>query len=138
MELQKIVGLQKINIKFLEGLFDLFTNIYFFFKIAHLWDICRNTLIGVVSGLSLLLIIWFVAANKFPEGENFSTIIFYSLILVDFVLDMVVLRVHGRDLKWFYICRYLSSPLFSLYYNILIISFFPLHVYALYIVGYFY
>ncbi|GBC10635.1 hypothetical protein RclHR1_00980012 [Rhizophagus clarus] len=84
----------------------------------HLWDISRNTLIGVVSGLSFLLIIWFVAANKFPEGENFSTIIFFPLILIDFMLDIVVLGVHGRDLKWFYICG-LVFLLIPIFFNIM-------------------
>ncbi|CAB4397511.1 unnamed protein product [Rhizophagus irregularis] len=80
----------------------------------HLWVICRYALIGVVSGLSFLLSIWFFAANNFPKGKNFSTIIFYPLILVDFVLDIIVLRDHGSDLKWFYICGwvFLLVPIF--------------------------
>ncbi|PKY40218.1 hypothetical protein RhiirA4_453541 [Rhizophagus irregularis] len=79
----------------------------------HLWRKYRYILIGVIIGLFLLRIIWFVARNKFPKGRNFSTIIFYPLILVDFVLDMIVLGVHGRDLKWFYICSlvFLSVPI---------------------------
>lgn len=97
---------REITLNFLKNYLIYLLTEYVFqiFKKAHLWVICRYALIGVVSGLSFLLFIWFVAANKFPKGKNFSTIIFYSLILVDFVLDIIVLRVHGSDLKWFYIC----------------------------------
>ncbi|GES81157.1 hypothetical protein GLOIN_2v1595986 [Rhizophagus clarus] len=72
----------------------------------HLWHNYRYTLIGVMIGLFSLIIIWAFAKKKNQEGNNFSTIIFYPLILVDFVLDIVILGVHGRDLKWFYICGF--------------------------------
>jgi hypothetical protein len=65
---------------------------------------------------------------SFGYGNNFLTITFYPIILIDFVLDIVVLGVHGRDLKWFYICGYVFTLYFFLYYSILIIFLF-LHVY---------
>src|SRR6266540_3830096 len=70
-------------------------------------------LIGVASGLLILAILWFFAMRKYKRGRNFLAIFFFPLILIDFVLDIIVLAVHGRDLKWFYICWFVLQLIFS-------------------------
>ncbi|RGB28034.1 hypothetical protein C1646_819375 [Rhizophagus diaphanus] len=47
----------------------------------HLWRKYRYILIGVIIELFFLLIIWIFARRIYSRGRNFSTIIFYPLIL---------------------------------------------------------
>ncbi|PKC05677.1 hypothetical protein RhiirA5_361037, partial [Rhizophagus irregularis] len=85
----------------------------------HLWKRYRYILIGVIIGLFLLILFALIARKKFQGGRNFFTIVVFPLILVDFVLDIIVLAVHGRDLKWFFICGWVFF-LVPILFNIII------------------
>jgi multisubunit Na+/H+ antiporter MnhB subunit len=73
-------------------------------KLANLWRKYKFILIVIVIVLFLLLLLSFLSRKKFPGGRNFLTIVFFPLVLADFVLDTMVMAVHGKDLIWFFIC----------------------------------
>ncbi|PKK67213.1 hypothetical protein RhiirC2_752129, partial [Rhizophagus irregularis] len=51
----------------------------------HLWRKYKYILIAVVIVLFLQLLLSFFSRKKFSGGRNFLTIVFFPLILVDFV-----------------------------------------------------
>ncbi|CAB4411788.1 unnamed protein product [Rhizophagus irregularis] len=86
----------------------------------HLWRKYKYILIAVVIVLFLQLLLSFFSRKKFSGGRNFLTIVFFPLILVDFVLDTTVLAVHGKDLMWFFICGWIFY-LVPILFNVIIL-----------------
>ncbi|CAG8577458.1 5155_t:CDS:10 [Rhizophagus irregularis] len=65
-----------------------------------LWDRYRFILIGVGVGLAILILLFYLA-NKSEKGRNYVVFMF-TIILVDFGLDIAFIIVHGHDLKGLY------------------------------------
>ncbi|CAB4425945.1 unnamed protein product [Rhizophagus irregularis] len=88
----------------------------------HLWHRYKYILIGVGIELYLLLLLYRFARIKLIGGRNFLTTFMtfmFSLILIDCVLDIIVLAVHGKDLKWYFICSWVFF-LIPILFNIII------------------
>ncbi|CAG8482043.1 12120_t:CDS:10 [Acaulospora morrowiae] len=69
--------------------------------LPNLWLRYRWILFGVSFGLLILLIIFLISRSLHKEGRSF-VIFTFTLIIVDFVMDILFLIFHGHDLNWLF------------------------------------
>ncbi|CAG8636551.1 11723_t:CDS:2, partial [Paraglomus brasilianum] len=69
---------------------------YGFSPAANLWQTYKFKLIGLLVGLLILSIIYFIARRKYPEGHNF-VVVKLALILADLSLDMAFVLSSARN-----------------------------------------
>ncbi|CAG8530675.1 2621_t:CDS:2 [Paraglomus brasilianum] len=69
---------------------------YGFSPVANLWAAYKIKLIGLFAGLLVLLVIYFFARRKYPEGCNFIVIKF-ALILADLSLDVAFVLLSAKN-----------------------------------------
>nr|CAG8457397.1 10913_t:CDS:10 [Entrophospora candida] len=67
---------------------------------TRLWDTYKWILIGFFIGLAILLVLLFWAHLKNKSGRNFTSIVLFPIILIDFGMDVGFVANHGKDLKW--------------------------------------
>ncbi|CAG8559940.1 12324_t:CDS:2, partial [Racocetra persica] len=79
---------------------------------ADLWSRYKYILIGVFVGLALLSLLWCLTCCRRYRSDdvkhrrrdhailNFLTIFVSTLIVVDLVLDILFIAIHGKDEKW--------------------------------------
>ncbi|CAJ0901639.1 6511_t:CDS:2 [Entrophospora sp. SA101] len=67
---------------------------------TRLWDTYKWILIGFFIGLAILLVLLYWAHLKNRSGENFTSIVLFPIILIDFVMDVGFVANYGKDLKW--------------------------------------
>ncbi|CAG8537064.1 11673_t:CDS:10, partial [Scutellospora calospora] len=79
--------------------------------IPYLWGKYKFILIGVLIGLAILFLLWFLACRRRYRDDktrrrrqyatrSFITIFLSTLIVVDLILDIIFICLHGRDEKW--------------------------------------
>ncbi|CAG8441094.1 7681_t:CDS:10 [Ambispora gerdemannii] len=68
----------------------------------NLWDEIKFILIGVLAGVIILVILYFLAKRKHKEGRNFE-IFKIILIIVDLAFDISFIINNGRDVRWLFV-----------------------------------
>ncbi|PKY38548.1 hypothetical protein RhiirA4_392176 [Rhizophagus irregularis] len=71
-------------------------------SLLDLWIRYGYILIGAGIGFVILTILYFFARKSNNKGNN-EVIFTFTFIMIDFVLDILFVSIHGRDLSWLYI-----------------------------------
>ncbi|PKK71939.1 hypothetical protein RhiirC2_743645 [Rhizophagus irregularis] len=71
-------------------------------SLLDLWIRYGYILIGAGIGFVILTILYFFARKSNNKGNN-EVIFTFTFIMLDFVLDILFVSIHGRDLSWLYI-----------------------------------
>ncbi|CAG8650807.1 10822_t:CDS:2, partial [Paraglomus brasilianum] len=80
---------------------------YGFVRTANSWEVYKFKLIGLFAGILVLLIIYFFARWKYPEGQSFH-IVKIALILADLSLDVAFVLLSAKNVPKIHIPRLLT------------------------------
>ncbi|KAG9295219.1 hypothetical protein G9A89_006200 [Geosiphon pyriformis] len=75
---------------------------YGYQRTPNLWEEYKSPLIAWGCGILIITFIYFLARIKYPQGRN-RKIFQFSLIVVDFGLDLAFLVYNSRDVPWLFI-----------------------------------